>query len=160
MLSDPVQQAACLTGGPVTQPWHGSGSGIGAIKLPPKVASLPVTASSTIEEPIESKAVVVALDGITFHWWPFHVHMGATIGNTGHCGCVTCVPPICIGQAIAGCADPRAGSANGPRVRSTARPVTGSVARVPLPKTTSGVEPEAFDQSVPFHNQVAALGDM
>ena len=44
--------------------------------------------------------------------------------------------PVCVGQAIAGCAAPRAGSTKGPLVRSTARLDTGSVARLPLPKAT------------------------
>ncbi len=66
---------------------------------------------------------------------------------------------FCVGQAIAGGAAPRAGSTKGPLVRSTARPDTGSVARLPLPKATHGVDPEAFDQSLPFHSHVAALGE-
>lgn len=66
---------------------------------------------------------------------------------------------VCIGQAIAVCAAPRAGSTKGPLVRSTARPDTGSVARLPLPNTTNGVDAWAFDQSLPFHNHVAAIGE-
>jgi hypothetical protein len=79
---------------------------------------------------------------------------------TGHgqVGWASGVAVLCIEQAIAGCAAPRAGSANGPLVRSTARPDTGSVARLPLPNTTNGVDPEAFDQSLPFQSHVAALG--
>jgi hypothetical protein len=36
--------------------------------------------------------------------------------------------------------------------------VTGSPARVPLPKSTTGVEPEAFDQLRPFQSHVTAFG--
>jgi hypothetical protein len=44
-------------------------------------------------------------------------------------------------------------------VRSTARSDTGSVARLPLPNTTNGVAAGAFDQPLPFHNHVAAIGE-
>jgi hypothetical protein len=43
-------------------------------------------------------------------------------------------------------------------VSSTTRPATGSVARVTLPNSTSGVEPENFDQLLPFQSHVAAFG--
>ena len=48
----------------------------------------------------------------------------------------------------------------GPSSSSTTRWDTGSVARAPLPKKTNGVEPEAFDQSLPFHSHVTALGEI
>ena len=128
------------------------------MKLLLNVASLPVTASSTIDDPTVSKDEVAGVDTTTFHCCPFHVQAGASIGNTGQLGRAPGVAPACIGQAIAGCAAPRAGAANGPRVRSIARPATGSVARVPPPKTTYGVGAEVLDQSLPFHNHVAADG--
>jgi hypothetical protein len=75
-------------------------------------------------------------------------HFGWAPGSAG----------LCIGQAIAGCAAPSAGSANGPRGSNTTRPETGSVAIAALPKMTSGVDAVAFDQSLPFHIHVAASG--
>jgi hypothetical protein len=125
------------------------------MKSPPKLASLPVTASSTIADPTKSN--VLALDASSFHWCPFQVHAGATMGSPGHFSGASGM--TCIGHAIAGCAAPSAGSAKGPRVSNSTRPDTGSVARVPLPKTTNGVELDAFDHSLPFQSHVTALGE-
>src|ERR1700722_19341584 len=140
------------------QSTQGEGSGIGAMNSPPpKLASLPVTASSTIADPTKSKVPV--LDGSCFHWWPFQVHAGAIMGNPGHIGCAIGVAPACSGQAIVGWAAPSAGSANGPRVSRTTRPDTGSVASVPPPNTSNGVTTGALDQALPFHSQVTASGE-
>jgi hypothetical protein len=49
--------------------------------------------------------------------------------------------------------------ANGPVGMRTTRSDAGSVASSPLPKTVKGVDPDAFDQSRPFHSHVTALGD-
>jgi hypothetical protein len=43
-------------------------------------------------------------------------------------------------------------------VKRITRPATGSVASVKLAKSTTGVEPANFDQSLPFHNHVTARG--
>jgi hypothetical protein len=118
---------------------------------PLNVASLPVIASTTIDEPIKSDEVL-GFDVISVQAWPFQVQAGATTGKYGHIGCALGCRGLAIGQAMAG-------SANGPLVSSTTRPATGSVASEPLPNPMSGVEPDALDQSVPFHNQVASFGE-
>jgi hypothetical protein len=120
---------------------------------------LPLTASTTIDELNNSNDDVLTLEGIAFHWCPLQVQAGTVVIGHGHFGWASGVAALCIGQAIAGSADPRSGSANGPRGRSTTRPDTGSVASTALPKTTSGVDPGAFDQSLPFHSHVTALGE-
>ena len=77
----------------------------------------------------------------------------------GTSACTGWLAGFCIGQAIAGCAAPSAGTANGPLGRRTTRPDTGSVASAPFPKPIDGVVADAFDQSLPFHNHVAGPCD-
>ena len=158
-LSVPVRAAEGCNALAPTQSLQGKGIGAGSATLPPNVASLPLTASLTTDEPKKSKEDTRTFDDMTFHAFPFQVHAGAVAIGQGHSGCTSRGAGLCTGQAIAGCATPSAGMANGPVGTSTTRPDAGSVASRPLPKTLNGVDPAAFDQSRPFHSHVTALGD-
>ncbi len=147
MLSVPEQHAVLPFSGMPTQVGHGAG--VVGMNPPENTASFPLTASSTTGQP-PPNPVSTDLIAIAFQAVPFQVQVrGALIGYGRHVtGSPVVATPIA-GQAMSGSAN------NPPASSSTARPETGSVARVPLPKPANGVVPDALLQSLPFHSQVA-----